>query len=218
MYELVAASPEADEALVLNLGEFFHAENDLARTSQSGNALDCDTRFAKVLRTGVDLTIWTVKLALEHHKHVTYRALPGNHDPYAALALAIAVSKYFENNPRVTVDLDPSYFFVMEFGNVMIGATHGDRVKPDAMPSYMAARWPEIWGRTKFRYGYLGHVHHKSRGGGEGAGVLWETFQTLAPKDSWHAGQGYVSGRSMSAITLHRDTGERFRTTRSIVS
>ena len=99
-------------------------------------------------------------------------------------------------------------FFWWRFGKVFVGATHGDEVKPQQFPGVMASLRPKEWGETVFRYGYFGHVHHTSKGGGERFGVTWETFQALAGKDSWHAGQGYSSGRSLTAITLHRNRGE----------
>ncbi len=215
MTDLVAHSPGSMSAIVLNLGDFFHTDNDLSRTGEHGNPLDTDTRYARVLRMGIDLTILTIQLALQKHVHVTYRALPGNHDPYASIALGLAVSKFFELEERVTVDLDPSYFFIYQFGKVMIAASHGDKTKPEKFIGLMAAKWPEIWGATLFRYAYLGHVHHKGSGG-EGLGAVWETFQTLAPKDSWHSQMGFMSHRSMTAITHHKEQGERFRTIRAI--
>ncbi len=215
MSDLVYHSPASETAIVLNLGDFFHTDNDLSRTGEHGNPLDTDTRYARVLRMGIDLTILTVQLALQKHGHVIYRALPGNHDPYASIALSLAVYKFFEREPRVTVDLDPSYFFVHQFGNVMLASTHGDKVKPEKFIGFMAAKWPKTWGATTYRYAYLGHVHHKSTGG-EIGGAIWETFQTIAPKDSWHSQMGFMSHRSMTAITHHRLSGERFRTIRSM--
>ena len=215
MTDLVAHSPNASTAIVLNLGDFFHTDNDLSRTGEHGNPLDTDTRYARVLRMGIDLTILALQLALQKHATVIYRALPGNHDPYASIALGLAVSKFFEQEERVTVDLDPSYFFVHQFGQVMIASTHGDKTKPDKFIGLMAAKWPDVWGATRYRYAYLGHVHHKGLGG-EDMGAVWETFQVLAPKDSWHSQMGYMSHRSMTAITHHKDQGERFRTVRAI--
>ncbi len=216
MRDLVLYSPHSHTAIVLNLGDFFHAENDNARTPKSGNVLDTDTRFARVLLMGVDLTILTIQLALQNHTKVIYRALPGNHDPYASIALAVGVAKFFERDERVEVDLDPSYFFVYEFGKTMIAAAHGDTMPPAKFISLMAAKWPEIWGRTRYRYAMLGHVHHKSKSSDEEGGAVWETFQCLAPKDSFHSTHGYISHRNMTAITHHRDSGERFRTVRNI--
>ncbi len=216
METLVAEAPRSRQALVLNLGDFFHSDSNENRTRRSGAALDVDTRYAKVLQLGVTLNVRVIELALQKHETVLVRILPGNHDPYAALALAVALAAFFRNEERVTVDTDPSPFFWHKFGRVLIGATHGDNVKPDEMAGIMATVRPQWWGETEFRYAYLGHVHHRSRGGGEGKGVIWETFQTLAPKDSWHAWSGYVSGRSMTAITHHKEYGEVARNIRNV--
>ncbi|MGU9981436.1 hypothetical protein ACJ4V0_15480 [Phreatobacter sp. HK31-P] len=213
MATLVASAPPSETAIVLNLGDFFHADTNENRTAQSGNALDVDTRYAKVLEIGVQLMIDCIEMALQKHARVIVRCLPGNHDPHTALALAVALSAFFRSNDRVAVDCDPSKFFQFSFGRVLIAATHGDMLKPEEMPGYMASMYPKAWGASEFRYAYFGHVHHKSRGGGERHGVVWETFQTLSAKDAWHAGKGYVSGRSMVAITHHRETGEFNRQT-----
>lgn len=216
MSQLVATSPSSHTAVVLNLGDFFHADTNENRTARSGNALDVDTRYAKVLQIGVQLTVDCIELALQKHSKVIYRALPGNHDPHTALALSVAIAAFFAKNPRVHVDCDPSKFFWWSFGKVFIGATHGDMVKPDKMPGVMASMKPREWGDAKYRYAYFGHVHHQSKGGGEQHGVIWETFQTLSPKDAWNAASGYTSGRSMVAITHHKERGEICRHTVSV--
>lgn len=213
MSALVGLSPPSEEAVILNIGDFFHSDTDENRTRRGGHPLDVDTRYAMVLSTGVDLLIHCCQMALQKHARVTVRCLRGNHDPYAALALAIALKAFFTNQPRITVDTDPSPLFTWEFGKVLIGATHGDLIKHELMPGVLAARCAEAWGRTEFRYIYLGHVHHKSKGGNEQAGAIWETFQTLAPRDAWATGQGYSAARSMCAITHHKDRGEIIRNT-----
>ncbi len=215
MGELVASAPPAEHAVVLNLGDFFHADNPQNRTERSGNTLDVDTRYAKVLSIGVKLIIACIEMALQKHKHVTARMLGGNHDPNSSLALAVALQCFFDGNERVTIDCSPSKFFKWQWGKVMVSATHGDTVKPKEMPGLMAARWPQDWGQSLFRYAYLGHVHHKEKGGEEN-GVIWEVFQTLAAKDAWHAGRSWCSGRSMTAITHHKEHGEHYRHTVAI--
>ena len=213
MEALVAGVPSASTGIVLNLGDFIHADNQQNRTERSGNALDVDTRYAKVLQVGVGLLIHCVELAARKHQKVIVRCLPGNHDPHTSLALSIALDKYFSKNPQIEVDCSPSPFWHWKFGKVFIAANHGDMVKPDDMPGVMAAKWPKEWGDTNFRYAYFGHVHHRSKGGGEAHGVVWETFQTLSPRDAWHAASGYSAGRSMTAITHHRERGEIMRHT-----
>lgn len=216
MGQLVADSPPADTAIVLNLGDFFHSDSNENRTRRSGNVLDVDTRYAKVLQTGVNLMIATVQLALQKHQRVLVRNLQGNHDPYAALALSIALGAYFAGSERVTVDTSPSPFFFYRHGAVLLGATHGDMAKPAAMVTIMAAKRAEDWGVTRHRYIYLGHVHQKNMGGGDIAGATWETFQTLAPRDAWGNSMGFVSPRSMQSITHHAEHGEATRLTVTI--
>lgn len=211
MSELVLQAPSSDTAVVLGLGDFVHADNQANRTERSGNALDVDTRYAKVLQLGVEILISCVEMAAQKHRNVVVRILPGNHDPHTSLALSIALAQFFSAAKRIDVDCSPSPFFPWTFGDVFVVANHGDRIKLADMPAVMAARWPENWGKAKHRYAYFGHVHHTSKGGGEAHGVTWESFQCLAPKDAWHAGEGYTAGRSMVAITLHKKFGERFR-------
>jgi hypothetical protein len=116
----------------------------------------------------------------------------------------------------VHVSRDPSHFYFWRFGKVLVGATHGDMIRHTDMPQVLAAYAAKDWGETEHRYVYLGHVHHKSIGGGEKYGATWETFRTLAAKDAWSANSGFASGRSMVAITHHREFGEKYRSTVTI--
>ncbi len=216
MNALVSNAPASETAIVLNLGDFFHADDSENRTARSGNALDVDTRYGLVLQVGIKLMVACVEMALQKHSKVIVRCLPGNHDPHTSLALSAALAAFFHVNERVTIDCDPSKFFWFQFGKVFIGATHGDMVKPDRMPGVMAAMKPESWGKTIYRYAYFGHVHHRSKFAGECDGVICETFQTLSAKDAWHHSMGFTSGRSMVAITHHRNKGEILRHTVSV--
>lgn len=215
---LTGQTPPSGQAVILNLGDFFHADNDEAQTRRSGNHLDVDTRYGRVLHTGIQLMTEVIDMARGKHGNVFVRNLQGNHDRYAALALSEALAQRYRNDPFVHVDTDPSYHWHFPFGRTLLAATHGDMTHPNEMPQFMASTWPEEWGAAEFRYAYAGHFHTRRRGGpaeaqGEKGGAVWEVFQTLAPKDSWHAASGYVSGRSMTAITLHKELGEVQRNT-----
>ena len=89
---------------------------------------------------------------------------------------------------------------------MLIGATHGDTVKHEALLGVMACDQAQAWGRTSHRYWYTGHVHHQSVK--EFPGVICESFLTLAAKDAYAAGHGYRAGRDMVCITQHREHGE----------
>ena len=216
MGKLVAQSPLSKTAIILNVGDFFHVDSSLNRTERSGHPQDVDTRYSKVLQSGVQLMITCIELALAKHEHVIVRNLPGNHDNQSALALSVALAAFFHREPRVNVDTDPSKHFFHLFGRVMIAATHGDTIKPERMAGWVAGAQPEMWGQARFRYSYAGHIHHMTKRVSENDGMTTETFNTLAAKDAYSAGAGYVANRSMVAITMHREYGESFRQTVTI--
>jgi hypothetical protein len=202
---LVASGPAAGTALLLNLGDMFHADNQRNQTN-SGHQLDVDGRWAKVQKVGLMAMIHCIKRLLEKYPRVIFRINKGNHDGHSSYALALMLSCYFHNEPRVEVDLSPAVAWYYRFGKVLIGSTHGDTIKGKDMLSVMAADKPEEWGQTKHRHWYVGHVHHHDSKEYHGGTV--EYFRTLASRDAWHQGQGYRAGRDMCMIVHHREHGE----------
>lgn len=203
--KLVDLAPSSEQALIVNLGDFFHSDNNSARTERSGNQLDVDSRWAKVLKIGIRVLIRCVDRALEKHKKVTLVNLPGNHDLHTAIMLSLCLSHYYHNNPRVHIDISPNPFHWFEFGKCLFGMVHGDTTKPERLPGIMAHDQAEAWGRTSFRYFLCGHIHTQKVM--EFPGVLVETFRTLAARDAWHNASGYRSGRSMVCDVFHRNFG-----------
>ncbi len=209
MAELVATTPPAETAIILNLGDFFHADNASAETTK-GTRVDVDTRYARVLTFGVQLMIEVVDLALQRHQKVLLRCLRGNHDVHSSIALTAAMGAFFHNNDRVAVDASPAVHWSYRFGKTLLGATHGDTLKkPENMALLLASACSEDWGLTHHRYFHYGHIHQTAMK--EVGGVLTECHRTLAARDAWTAGQGYLTGRVMSSIVYHRDHGEQSR-------
>ncbi len=206
MRDLVLRGPRTERALIVNLGDFFHYDNASAHTTRGDHALDTDGRAPKVLAVGLRIMTTLIDAALEHHDAVSVDCRIGNHDAHTALMLSLALAAYYRNTPRVAIPPTVKHREYHEFGQVLIGTTHGDRAKPVDLPAIMAAEQAEAWGRTKHRTWLVGHVHHHTVR--EHRGCKVETFRTLAASDSWHAAQGYVSGRDMHRIVFHRERGE----------
>jgi len=61
---------------------------------------------------------------------------------------------------RVTVDTSPEPFYVYEWGQTMIGFHHGHQVKTTEVSKAVVVRFPQVYGRTVYRYGHGGHLHH----------------------------------------------------------
>lgn len=214
MNELTMNAPRAGSALVANLGDFFHSDSDENRTKRSGHALDTDSRWAKILRVGLDAMIDMVDSCLRSHSHVRIVNEIGNHDDQTAYVLSVALDRHYSEEPRVDVDMSPAHFHYHLFGKVLIGITHGDaKLKPEDLESIMACDRADDWSSTDYRVWLTGHIHHALKKATRNC--ICESFSTLAPKDAWHARSGYRGSRDMSRIVYHRDHGE---ISRSMVS
>jgi len=202
-------------ALIVNLGDFFHADNMDARTWRSGHPLDTDSRWLKMLRTGIRAMIRCIQSALLKHEKVTVICAIGNHDDHSSMMLMTVLSNIFENEPRVEILDKPTVKHYHQFGKVLIGVHHGHTIKMADLPLQMAIDRAKEWHESPYRYWFTGHIHHDSRK--EIGGVLVESFRTLAAADSYGASKGYVrTGRDMKCIVMHKDFGEIERHTVSV--
>lgn len=200
---LVEATPSSSKALILGLGDLLHADNYEGRTDRSGNALDVDSRYPKVLRESVKLIRYIIDLALNKHSSVEVRIMSGNHDTRSAIAVSLALSLGFENEPRVTVDDSPSYIWFKRYGKVLLGATHGDKAKMADMPLIMAQDRPKDWAESTRRRVFTGHVHHERLR--EIGGVVVESLRSPVMRDAYHSFEGYRAGRSVYSYTFWID-------------
>ena len=206
MKRLIDQSPRSKQALIINLGDWTHSDNQKNMTPNSGHILDTDGRYFKILTTGVHLMMDCISMALEKHETVLVRNIPGNHDPMASIALTVALCAFYHDNERVTIDDSPSEWFYYRFGTTLMGAHHGHKAKPSNMAMTMAVNRREDWGATLYHWILFGHIHHESAR--EVGDVRCESFQTIASKDAYSAGAGYSSGQSLSSVTLHISEGE----------
>ena len=171
---LVKSSPACDQAVIINLGDWYHYDNMDGVTTRSGHSLDVDGRYAKMARVGVKIMRQCIESALDKHRNVRVVNVIGNHDDTSAVMLSICLANIYENEPRVTIDTNPSVFNYVRHGKVLIGCHHGHSCKPDKLPGVMATDRARDWGETEYRYWYIGHIHHQSLK--DYAGVTVESF------------------------------------------
>jgi UDP-2,3-diacylglucosamine pyrophosphatase LpxH len=208
---LVDRAPASHLAILANVGDFFHAEDDAQRTPASGHKLDCDTRSAKITDVGFRIMRHLIDRLLVKHGMVRVVNVPGNHDPRTSRMMNMWLEAVYEREPRVFIEDNRNPYIYITHGRNLLGFAHGDGAKPEALPGIMAADRPAEWGCTDYRLWVTGHVHHQTRK--EYPGCVVESFRTLAARDYWHAWKGYRSGQSLSCITLHESYGELTRST-----
>lgn len=211
MQRLVELSPACEQATIVNLGDFFHADNTAGVTERSGHHLDTDGRYGKMFRVGVKIMRRCIESALSKHGTVRVINVGGNHDDTGTLAMRVCLANIYENEPRVIIDQSPGGFHYFRHGRVLVGTHHGHSCKPDRLPGVMAADRAQDWGETVHRYWWMGHVHHQSLK--DYPGVTVESFRTLAAKDAYASWGGYRAPRDMKCIVLDLDDGEVHRIT-----
>ena len=214
MDRLMAKTPPSGECLIAQLGDLLHLDDDSNQTRRSGNALDVDTRYARVAEVGFRLYRRAIDRALQRHQKVHVVNVPGNHDDVSAMWLGIALKGAYESNPRVTIDTSPGAYFYHQFGKNLIGMCHGHTCKMNALGEIMVSDRPKLIGETEYRYWLTGHIHHEKSVDLRNCKV--ESFRTLAARDAWHSNSGYRSMRDMKAIVFHREYGEDERYTVSV--
>lgn len=209
--ELFDQTPETDEAIVLFGGDQLHADNFGGVTEMSGHLLDCDGRYPKTSFSLAEIAVEIICMARRRHRQVRVRVLKGNHDRVSAVALAHFLFAWFRQDDAVDVDLSPSDFWFHQFGQVMLCAVHGDKIKAQDLPGKVAAIRPRMWGETIFRYAAYFHEHHDELRLKDVHGLIVEKHAIIAPAEAYAASGPFHSFRNAKSIIYDRQTGEKGR-------
>lgn len=201
----VSAAPPSKFGIILVGGDYLH-HNDNTNLTQSGHVLDVDTRIDRTIEAAIDALAAAVEIAATKHDRVLVSVIQGNHDRDAYLAVMFAMMQRYRDNPRIEVQRNTGDFFVMEFGLCLFAAHHGDKAKAERLVMHLASEWPEMWGRTRFRFYFTGHLHHAKLL--DIGGVQVEQLRPVTPRDFYAASNAYGSQSQMQAITFHRQRGE----------
>jgi hypothetical protein len=188
------------------LGDFLHWDGMDAVTPASKHLLDADTRFQKLVRVAIRVIRRVIDLLLRKHEEVVVLMAEGNHDPASSIWLREWLHALYENEPRVRVELNPDPYYCVEHGSTALFFHHGHKRKPAAVDTVFAAKFREVFGRTKHAYAHLGHLH--SVDVKETNLMLVEQHRTLAAPDAYASRGGWISGRDAQVITYSKRFGE----------
>jgi len=211
MEHLVRIAPASRRALIAVGGDFMHYDSFKPVTPTSGNLLDADSRFPKMVEAVIEVLLDVIMMALAKHELVEVIIEIGNHDLSSSIWIMNLLRAVFAKEKRVTVNTSPMHFHFYQFGRVMIMTHHGHGVKPEALPILMATDQPEMWGATEHRVAWFFHVHHNQTK--ELVGATVESHAVLAVEDAWAHQKGYRPKRTMKSIIFHREFGEVARNT-----
>ena len=205
----VEASPASGHAVILGVGDLTHADDQSNMTPRSKHVLDVDTRHFKTLDATISALAYCAEYAAMRHTKVTIRILPGNHDMNTYMAVMFALSERYRENPRITVQKEPGEFWVHQHGKCLLAAHHGHGGKPDRMVMYLADEYAQMWGATRHRVIWTGHLHHAKIA--DIGGATWEQLRAVTARDAYAVGNAYVARAQLQAITFDAEQGEILR-------
>lgn len=200
------------EVVVVFGGDILHTDSRNNRTEKSGNMLDVDTRYQRVVEYAIKACTEVVEIAGSVAPKVRIVITPGNHDWHSCIWLSRVLQAYYSRSRSVVIDIQQSPRKSYVWGKNLLVWTHGDGVKPAKWPSIIAAEFPKEWGKTTRRYLKMGHFHHKKTIApvvvDEQPGLDVEYLAALCPTDSWHAEAGYVgTQRGANGFEYHKKGG-----------
>jgi hypothetical protein len=209
--QAIAQSPDSNHAVFAQLSDFLHFDGMDAVTPASKHLLDVDSRFSKLVRAAIRILRTVIDMLLAKHQTLHIIMADANHDPVSQIWLREWFSVLYENEPRVTVDKSPNPYNAYEFGNTALFFHHGHKRNVANVSNVFASQFRELYGRTKYAYAHLGHLHHIDTK--ENNLMIVEQHRTLAANDAYGARGGYLSGRDAKVITYHKQFGEVSRLT-----
>ena len=202
----IRSAPNADTAIFAQLGDFLHWDGMDAVTPASKHLLDADTRFQRLVRVAIRAIRRIVRMLLEKHRHVHLIMAEGNHDPASSIWLRELIAALYEDEPRVSIDKSADPYYCYEWGKTSLFFHHGHKRKPTNIDDVFVGKFRQVFGRTKYSYAHMGHMHHLQAL--ETNLMVVEQHRTLASPDAYASRGGWMSGRSASVITYSREFGE----------
>jgi hypothetical protein len=194
--------------------DFFNSDNHL-NTTTMGTRQDEDVRWKKSFKIGHKLLTDGID-RLREFAPVDVLVIPGNHDFTKSFYLGEVLTAFYRNDGSVTIDNGANHRKYYEYGNNLIGLTHGDKESHEKLRSLMAGEAKAAWARTLYREWHLGHQHRKlSKAHVVKSDFLHEelfvtirSMSSLAGTDVWHHENGYLGPvRAAEAFIWNKQTG-----------
>jgi len=203
--ECHAAIPPCETAIILNNGDMTHANDDRDVTVKSQHRLKVSGSHRSNLSLAVTATVWQIDTALQRAERVIYRPNRGNHDPNTPDTLSIALSLYYRQNPRVTIDQSEREIWVYQQGLVFLAAWHGDKRRPEDVCRDIPPNFPAEFGASRYWYGFSGHFHGPKQG--THAGIHWFQLPAVCSLDQHSADANYNDTAAMRAMLFCERSG-----------
>lgn len=207
----IATAPEANTAVLAQLGDLMHHDALESVTPAHKHVLDADSRLQKIIRIVIRTIRRIIDMLLLKHQFVHVVMASGNHDPASSAWLREMLAAMYENEPRIFVDNSPMLYYAKEWGDTALFYHHGHKAGMKNVDVKFVSVFRDLYGKTKYAYGHTGHKHADE--GVKTTLMYLEQHETLAGPDAFGASGPWWSGRSAKRITYSKRFGEVGRST-----
>ena len=208
------------EKILFPVGNDFFNCDTMENTTTKGTPQDEDLRWQKTFDVGVKLLVDAINMLKQTGVPIDVVVIPGNHDFERSYYMGKYLEAWFDQDPVVSINNGASPRKYYNYGNLLLGLTHGSEEKEASLPLLMATdiESKPYWSKTKFHEWHLGHQHRrknikytvldKSRSVNEDLGVTVRYLSSLTGTEEWHHKKGFVGSiKAADAFVWNYESG-----------
>lgn len=199
-----------DEIILFYNGDILHSNGKVPMTATHGSdhILDVSDPFFNMVDTTCENIIYTTDLAAQI-ADVRLVIKRGNHDGDSYLTLLQGAKWRYQNQPNVTVEMNPKDYWAHIFGKVALFGHHGDRIKPETLiMKFMEEYRDDLCGVRHITL-WTGDKHHRKVE--QFPGVIWEQASCWTEPDNY--GSKWGNQAMAQAVIYDELEGEKCRYT-----
>lgn len=198
-----------DQILLIIGNDCLHVDTP-KHTTTSGTSQDTHLMWYDAFKVALELYRTAIeKLIQIAPVYVQYD--PSNHDYQTGFFLAQTLQAWFSSSKSVTFNVSIAHRKYFNYGQNIIGTTHGDGAKEQDLALLMAHEAKQ-WSDCRHKYFYIHHIHHKKSK--DYMGVCVEALRSPSGTDSWHHRNGYQHApKAVEGFIHHKQYGQVCRIT-----
>ena len=175
-------------------------------TTTSGTPVENGLKATQAFTLTLDKYIEAISFCAQFCEELEVVYIPGNHDRLSSYHLAVAISRIFTSNPRITFDVEYAERKAKLYGVNFIGLEHGD-TNLKLSPLVFATEFAKLWGQAEFRTIYTGHTHKKKTitytVEDETNGIDIKTLPSLSITDYYHYHNKWTGNKRRAVFEIH---------------
>ena len=193
------------EKIILALGgDGLHIDNMNKQTTR-GTQQDCDSSPMEMIVSYVEMCREYIDY-VRQFGNVEIYVVNGNHDYYSSIFLREALDGWYNHVKGVDVKRIMRHRQTFLYGSSLITFVHGDEGRVKDYPAIIASENPELWGKSKWRFVFTGHLHTE-RELPVYSDITVYRMPSLASNDEWHMRKGYKSRKALVGYIIDKDRG-----------